>query len=61
MAGEDIKLGAKVRDSATGFTGVVTGLCTYLSGSSQILVEPPSGDSRWIQTARAEVVDQTPA
>jgi hypothetical protein len=34
-----IKLGAKVTDSITGFTGIVTARCEYLGGSVRVCVE----------------------
>ena len=33
-----IKLGDKVKDSITGFTGIVTGISSYLNGCVSILV-----------------------
>ena len=35
-----IELGRKVRDSITGFSGIVTGRCDYISGCRQYLVTP---------------------
>jgi hypothetical protein len=37
---EMIKLGSNVKDRITGFSGIVTGFVTYLSGCNQALVIP---------------------
>ena len=37
-----IKLGKTVSDKITGFKGVVTGKCSYLTGCDQYLVQPSS-------------------
>jgi hypothetical protein len=53
-----IKLGQKVIDRITGFTGTVTGKCEYISGCSQVLVAPRVGDdgafkdSQWFDQQR---------
>jgi hypothetical protein len=58
-----INLGDKVRDSLTGFTGIVIGRCEYLTGCNQLLVQPPckeSGDfveSRWLDLDRLMVTE----
>lgn len=39
-----VKLGDSVRDSMTGFEGVVTGIVEYLHGASQCLVTGKSKD-----------------
>lgn len=36
-----IKLGARVRDVVTGFTGIATAQVTYLNGCVQFCVTPP--------------------
>ena len=36
-----IELGQKVQDSITGFAGLVTGRCEYITGCNQILIQPP--------------------
>lgn len=36
----NIILGSQVKDRITGFKGVVTGYCAYLSGCNQALVAP---------------------
>lgn len=36
----DIQLGQKVTDGITGFTGIVVGKVTYISGCDQALVSP---------------------
>ena len=42
--GEIIRLGQKVRDEITGFTGVVTGRFEYLYGCVRIQVQPQGLD-----------------
>ena len=48
-----VELGQKVQDSITGFVGRVTGRCEYITGCTQVLIQPPikaDGDfveSRW--------------
>ena len=58
-----IEIGQKVKDKLTGFTGLVTGRCEYITGCTQLLVQPPvkaDGDfveSRWLDEDRGVVVD----
>lgn len=52
-------LGTTARDRITGFTGVVMGVCDYLSGCSQALLVPPMQDgklpeSQWFDVQRLE-------
>ena len=54
-----IKLGQKVTDHVTGFTGTATGRAEYLDGSVSVFVEPvatPEGTwakkGRWISEMR---------
>jgi hypothetical protein len=55
---ERIELGSLVKDSVTGFEGVVTGRSEYITGCAQILVQPPvkrNGEfveSRWFDEPR---------
>ena len=60
------ELGQKVKDSITGFAGIVTGRAEYITGCHQILVQPPvknakdGGDFQephWFDEDRAEVID----
>ncbi len=37
----NIKLGSKVRDKVTGFTGIATAKIEYLNGCIQICIKPP--------------------
>ncbi len=59
-----IKLGIKVKDKITGFTGIVTGMCDYLSGCNQALVQPTKCDggkkpeAHWFDIQRLSVVDK---
>ena len=60
-----IELGRKVKDKITGFSGIVTGLCQYISGCNQALVAPTVGkdgvakDSSWFDEQRLEYVGTT--
>lgn len=60
-----IDIGWDVKDKITGFTGKVTGFCTYISGCNQALVAPPLGkdgtlrDSVWIDEQRLERVGRS--
>ena len=58
-----IELGCTYQDKITGFKGVATGHCEYLSGCSQTLLTPKSEnwnekkDSHWIDDQRLELDD----
>lgn len=58
-----IELGATYRDRITGFRGVATGHCRYISGCSQILLQPSvDGDGKtrggeWFDEQRLERLD----
>lgn len=60
-----IPLGVKVRDKITGFVGIVTGRCEYLTGCHQVLVSPPVKadgshvDAHWYDEQRLDVIDAT--
>ena len=57
-----IELGCTYQDKITGFRGVATGHCEYLSGCSQTLLTPKSEncnekkDAHWIDDQRLELV-----
>ena len=59
------KLGTRVRDRITGFTGIVTGVCHYISGCNQALVVPPVDDqgkrreSEWFDVQRLQRLDES--
>ena len=61
-----MEMGIKVRDSITGFSGVVTGTTSYITGCAQALVQPPTKetgefvDGRWFDVTRLEVIDPNP-
>lgn len=46
-----IELGQEVRDIITGFTGIATGRCEYITGCSQVLVAPPMDASGSVPSA----------
>jgi hypothetical protein len=55
-------LGDRARDKITGFEGIVTGHCDYLTGCDQVLLNPPSKDgalvsAHWFDIDRCEVVE----
>jgi len=56
------KLGKKAKDKVSGMTGIVTGVCVYLFGSSQYLLQPLSVDGRtaepvWMESERLEFLE----
>lgn len=56
----NVELGTTQKDRVTGFTGVVTGLCQYITGCSQALLTPKSSDdgsfkdAHWFDEQRLE-------
>lgn len=58
-----IHFGKKVRDTITGFEGIATGHCRYISGCNQTLITPalkPDGDfreARWFDDQRVVELD----
>lgn len=60
------QLGSTVTDRITGFTGTLTGICTYISGCSQGLVVPKVDsegklrDGQWFDIQRLAVDFATP-
>lgn len=60
------ELGSKLKDAITGFVGVATGKCDYISGCRQYLVQPPVKDSgefqesRWFDEDRLELTPAAP-
>lgn len=60
-------LGYTATDRITGFKGVITGFCTYLTGCNQYLVSPKCGDDgkhaepHWFDEQRLEVDRETPS
>lgn len=59
-------LGLKVKDKVTGFSGVCSSISYDLYGCIQAVVTPLTDekgalpDSRWLDTSRLEVLDETP-
>jgi len=57
-----IEFGQTVKDKITGFKGIVTGRCEYITGCAQLLVQPPvtKDGSRvepiWFDEPRLEVI-----
>ena len=54
-------LGFKATDLITGFTGIITGYCLYLSGCNQCLLTPQSTkdgafrEAQWFDVQRVKV------
>jgi hypothetical protein len=52
------EFGIEVKDKITGFKGIVTGKCSYITGCDQYLVQPEvdkegkSEDPKWIDEPR---------
>jgi hypothetical protein len=61
-----INLGSKYRDKITGFEGIATGFCQYISGCHQALICPPVAadgakrDSNWFDVQRLEQLEAEP-
>ena len=57
------KLGLKGRDKITGFEGIITGHCEYVSGCDQLLIVPckltkegKRPESEWFDDQRVEII-----
>lgn len=55
-------LGRKAKDIVTGFTGIVTAKCEYLSGCTQYKIDAPVTDGHelkyfWVDVDRIEVLE----
>jgi len=57
-----VHLGDLARDVITGYQGIITGECRYLTGCEQVLISPPVGedgklrDGHWFDADRIEVI-----
>jgi hypothetical protein len=53
-------LGAKAKDKITGFEGIITARCEYLSGDNQYFIEAPAKDGKsenaWVVEDRLVVL-----
>ena len=45
---DNIVMGATYCDTITGFSGVVTGISSYITGCDQVLLQPPLDDGIWV-------------
>ncbi len=54
----NIKLGSKVRDKVTGFTGIATAKIEYLNGCIQICIKPPVGENNIMPDVEYVDIDQ---
>lgn len=62
----EIKLGRVYRDVLTGFEGVAVGVVDYLTGCSQVLLQPKAKDgafvdSHWLDVQRCRLDTESPA
>lgn len=67
MAKKQIELGCKAKDTITGFTGVVTGKTTWLTGCVQWVLSPEKlskdggvREALWFDEGRLEVIAAAP-
>lgn len=57
------RLGHTYRDKISGFQGVATGHCEYITGCNQTLLQPPVGadgapkESHWFDDQRLDFID----
>lgn len=57
-------LGLEARDLVTGFTGIVTAYCQYLTGCTQVAITPKMGadgklpDTLWFDIQRVETTGE---
>lgn len=56
-----VQNGDKVRDTVTGFEGIVTGVADYLTGCRQVLISAQSrdgkaGEAGWYDDDRVEIM-----
>lgn len=65
MKEQEVKIGSKAKDKITGFSGVITGYCIYISGCHQALLIPPVKedgafqDGHWFDIQRLEQLDDS--
>jgi hypothetical protein len=61
-----VDMGHRGRDLITGFEGVVTGHCQYISGCNQVLLSPKVDekggkvDAEWFDEQRVEEIEAEP-
>lgn len=54
------------KDIITGFTGVITGACSYISGCDQLLLSPRANEKgevkegQWYDSSRVEIMTEYP-
>ena len=60
-----VKLGSRVKDRITGFTGIASGRAEYQFGCAQVLITPEGLkdgqplNAHWFDEQRVEVVEET--
>lgn len=52
---------AKAKDKVTGYKGIITGVCSYLTGCDQLCIQPLSvnndyKEARWFDEGRIELI-----
>ena len=66
MGSDDSPFGLPVRDTVSGFKGVVIGQARYMTSADQYLVQPPTDENgkwveaRWFDAARLETCEAEP-
>ena len=68
MKMDDLKesFGLTGKDIITGFTGVITGACSYISGCDQFLLAPRANssgevkDGQWYDSSRVQIMPEHP-
>lgn len=58
---KDSKMGKQARDKVTGFEGIITARCEYLTGCAQYGISPPAKDGKventlYFDEGRVEVI-----
>lgn len=63
VPGTNVRLGDRVKDAITGFTGIATAYCRNLTGCDDILIttevskDQPASKSAWYHVMRVQVID----
>lgn len=58
-----LKLGQEAKDKVTGFQGILTGYCHYITGCDQYLIQPKCEknttfpEAQWIDEGKIELIE----
>lgn len=44
-----MQLGATTKDKITGYEGIITGKCSYITGCDQYLIQPKTKEGTWVE------------